>query len=382
MKEQLKRELNKTYLVLSSEGTEYEESYELEMILKNEPASILPLHVLRVDEVVELYYDVSAKQTLGDYAARTKLSCQMIHDLFEAIDQLLREVKNYMLDGDNIVLQLDHIYVKEGKYYFCYCPWESRDLMHSFRMMLEDILGNLDYHDTEAVELSYHLYQKACKGEFQISEILEDHQRKHQESALSESAREESFPVETDNMIMEESSFDAKRKPEEKKQRQRLLRSFLGLFMKKEDSKPPAEEMISEAENDSGKIYMPSYDTSTSTTVLTPTDHQTTLLQNMPMGSWRLRPLLAGFEEFCISGDTFVVGKQRNAVDGVIERESISRIHCRLMVRGERLFIADANSTNGTFVNGMGVQPGKEVEIFPGDRIMFADVGYECYNSL
>ena len=62
MKEILKRELNKTYLILSSEDTFYEESYEVQMITNNEPQRILPLHVLRVDGNLQLFYEVSSKQ--------------------------------------------------------------------------------------------------------------------------------------------------------------------------------------------------------------------------------------------------------------------------------------------------------------------------------
>ena len=69
-------------------------------------------------------------------------------------------------------------------------------------------------------------------------------------------------------------------------------------------------------------------------------------------------------------------------MDGYIGRETISRIHSRLSVRHGRLFLSDANSTNGTFVNELNIEPGKEVEIFAGDCILFADVGYECYNSI
>lgn len=41
-----------------------------------------------------------------------------------------------------------------------------------------------------------------------------------------------------------------------------------------------------------------------------------------------------------------------------------------------------SNSINGTFVNEIQIDLGEEIEIFEGDRILFADVGYECYNSL
>lgn len=380
MKEQLKREFNKTYLVLSSEETDYEEGYEVEMILKNEPSALLPLHVLRVDGTLELYYDVSSRQTLKDLASRARLTSKTIRELFEAIDRLLCQVKDYMLDADRIVLNLEHIYLKEGNFYFCYCPWEKQDILHSFREMLEEILGNLDYHDTAAVELAYHLYQRACKGDFHISEILGNHWKEEKEPTVLEPAWEEQFEADTGNLIQEEGIYDCGCTGKEKKRG--FVRKILDYFLKKEEPSNEWEEISSIPEEprerfpvQKGKIFR-------DTEELNTTDQETTLLQNMPVGSWRLRPLLSGFDEFCILGKNFVVGKQRSSVDGVICRDSVSRIHCHLTVREERLFLSDANSTNGTYVNGKLVEPGEEVEIFPGDRIVFADVEYECYNSL
>ena len=70
MKELLKRELNKTYLILNSEDENYEESYEIEMILRNSLSTLLPFHVFRMDGVLELNYDISAKQNLKSCAEK------------------------------------------------------------------------------------------------------------------------------------------------------------------------------------------------------------------------------------------------------------------------------------------------------------------------
>lgn len=378
MKEQLKREINKTYLILSSEDTGYRESYEIEMIVKNAPQAILPLHVLRIDGKIELYYDISSKQTLKDCAGRVKLSVDTVKSLFQAIDELIREMKDYLLDMGSILLDSGHIYTREGKFYFCYCPWERRDEMNSFRMLLEEILGDLDYHDTEAVELSYHLYQSACKGEFHISEILEEHKKE----PAKERMVQEDFPEYFQEEVVEDFCQDIKEKDAEKIKKPGILRRILEFFLKKEEPLLPAEEECFEHKELYEGFFMekPSY--MDGTKVLQREETNTVLLQNMPAGSWRLRPLAPGYGEFCITGDSFVVGKKRDCVDGYIGRDTISRIHSRLYVKQGRLFIADANSTNGTFVNGVSIEPGQDVEIFSGDRILFADVGYECYNSV
>lgn len=378
MKEQLKRELNKTYLILSSEDTDYRESYEIEMIVKNAPQAILPLHVLRIDGKIELYYDISSKQTLKDCAGRVKLSADTVRSLFQAIDELIREMKDYLLDMGSILLDSGHIYTREGKFYFCYCPWERQNEMNSFRMLLEEILGDLDYHDTEAVELSYHFYQSVCRGNFHIAEILNEHRKEPEKEKLPEDDLMEYFQEETVEDDYENTGAEKK----EKEKNPGILRRILEFFLKKEEPVVPADEEYFEHEELYEGFFMekPSY--MNGTKVLQREETNTVLLQNMPAGSWKLRPLVPGYGEFCITGDSFLVGKKRDCVDGYIGRDTISRIHSRLYVKQDRLFISDANSTNGTFVNGVSIEPGQDVEIFSGDRILFADVGYECYNSV
>ena len=386
MKEYLKRDLNKTYLILSSEEKRYEESYETEMIIKNEPKTLLSLHVLRIDGEVQLFYDISAKQTLKECAGRAKLSGETITKLFETLDLLITEMNDYLLDMESVFLDLEHIYTKEGKFYFCYCPWEKKEVLNSFRSLLEEILGNLDYRDTEGVELAYHLYQSACRGDFHISRILEEHCLKKEEP-------EERF--EYQETFLEEPGTDggvsAKQLKEEAdagnvKKNPGILGKILRFFLKKEkreyETEYEKELEHSYVRESRPEMYYGHLSEYGYTQVLDETENNTILLENMPVGRWILRPLLPGYEEFCITTENFLIGKKRDEVDGYIGRDTISRIHSRLYVQQNRLFIADANSTNGTFVNEVAVEPGTDVEIFTGDRILFADVGYECYNSL
>lgn len=376
MKEILKRELNKTYLILSSEETGYEESYELQMIERNAPETILALNVRRVDEELQLFYDVSSKQTLAICAEREKLTAHTIRKLFESIDRMLQEVRDYLLDTESVVLDLEHIYTKESTFFFCYCPWEKQDLLTALRNMLEEILGKIDYHDTEGVELTYHLYQSACRGSISIKEILEEHCKEEKKQ------EEDSFLWKEPNEDLEEEKYSAFAKEEKKQNDQGTKKGFFGrmmqLFLKKEvkdysweDSKNSLD-VVREERN-----YKPMLKEAQITS-----DANTVLMESMPTGNWKLCPIVQGHDIFEIKGDNFVIGKKREAVDGYIERDTISRIHSRLWVKNGRLYISDANSTNGTYVNGATIEPGQEVEIFPGDRILFADVGYECYNSL
>lgn len=74
----------------------------------------------------------------------------------------------------------------------------------------------------------------------------------------------------------------------------------------------------------------------------------------------------------------FTVGKMAGCVDCVLADDSVSRIHARFERVGDAIQLTDMNSTNGTYRNGLRMQPQETVEIEPGDEIRFGNLNY-CY---
>jgi hypothetical protein len=72
------------------------------------------------------------------------------------------------------------------------------------------------------------------------------------------------------------------------------------------------------------------------------------------------------------------VGKMAGCVDHVLSDDSVSRIHARFDRQDNHIFITDMNSTNGTYKNGLRMQPQETLEIEPGDEIRFGNLHY-CY---
>ena len=63
-----------------------------------------------------------------------------------------------------------------------------------------------------------------------------------------------------------------------------------------------------------------------------------------------------------ITKPEFIIGKSKTKADYAIENNSaISREHCIVIQRDGVNYIKDNNSTNHTYVNGVELQPGKEV---------------------
>ena len=74
----------------------------------------------------------------------------------------------------------------------------------------------------------------------------------------------------------------------------------------------------------------------------------------------------------------YTVGKMAGCVDCVLTDDSVSRIHARFEKVGDVIQLTDMNSTNGTYRNGLRMQPQETVEIEPGDEIRFGNLNY-CY---
>lgn len=74
----------------------------------------------------------------------------------------------------------------------------------------------------------------------------------------------------------------------------------------------------------------------------------------------------------------YTVGKMAGCVDCVLADDSVSRIHARFEKEKDAIRLTDMNSTNGTFKNGLRLQPQETVEIEPGDEIRFGNLNY-CY---
>ncbi len=78
---------------------------------------------------------------------------------------------------------------------------------------------------------------------------------------------------------------------------------------------------------------------------------------------------IKGGRPILIQRDVTLVGRQKDQCDVILDRSSISKLHCLIVRTDGLLFIRDLGSTNGTKVNGQRVVRGA---LLPGDELAFA----------
>lgn len=90
----------------------------------------------------------------------------------------------------------------------------------------------------------------------------------------------------------------------------------------------------------------------------------------------RLLALDPGLPDIELRYYPFVIGKQENLVDFVLERDVVSRLHMKIDLVDSEYTIEDLNSTNGTFVAGKMLEANETVTIREGDEVKIADCRY------
>lgn len=78
-----------------------------------------------------------------------------------------------------------------------------------------------------------------------------------------------------------------------------------------------------------------------------------------------------------IDNELFVIGRNKKNCDFIIEEPSISKEHSIIKKVGDEYFLVDNESSNGTFLNNMKIEPNKEYKLKNGDIISFAKQQFE-----
>ena len=79
-----------------------------------------------------------------------------------------------MLDPDCLLLGPEYVYVKDGKFGFCYLPVRQKSLYRSFHEMTEFFVRKLDYKDTEGIFLAYLLHRSTLQEDYDLRAIMEE----------------------------------------------------------------------------------------------------------------------------------------------------------------------------------------------------------------
>lgn len=85
---------------------------------------------------------------------------------------------------------------------------------------------------------------------------------------------------------------------------------------------------------------------------------------------------VGGGKAITLTKDVTLVGRKSRLCDLIVDRGSVSKLHCLIVKTDGLLYIRDLGSTNGTKVNGQRVTRGA---LLPGDELAFAGAKFRVH---
>lgn len=350
-----KRDLNSNYMILSEEGS-VREHYEIRMITENRIYGLLPCVCQRHETKVEYYYEITGRQSMGLLYERKKLDCKGLKALLRELERILEAAKEYLLNANHFLLTPDSIYIQSqsDRLYLCYYPEYEKEIRESFLELAEYLLGKLDKNDTEGIEFGYDLYQKALEPNFSLLEVIHEHAEREKKTAVP--IMEMSEVSIQDEMLEKTGSWKS--------------------FFKKKSKKPQLEDYVAEADQiGSGSALFLKEQKQQKVSYIP--DEGTSCLQKKKRECLFLKCRDSDYPDFEVLHENFLIGKKKDSVDGCLPAPTISRIHARITFNGTCYFLEDLNSTNGTWVDQMQLNPYELFMLKDGMRVAFAGVEYE-----
>lgn len=349
MKTSYKRELDHNWLVLERE--EYQENYQVGMLLKNKIPGFLECRLSRFDRGVFFYYEITSRQSLSLVLERKRLNLQELLKLLDGIWQAVRACSEYLLDVERLLLTPEYIYLDPDEWtvFFCFFPLEKQSPEKELLELAEYLLDRLDRQDSGAVTLGYEFYRIAGEENPSLGKLLESWQEGKEAGEQTE--EEQAEPCREDKM-----------RPSEAMEKKILYYDGRGQTVLEEDcirEREPKRCFDAASPEWTGEA-----------------EGGTSFLSKIREPGLFLRSESAAFPDLRITKDSFLIGKKKDAVDACLKARGISRIHGRISREDDCYYLTDLNSTNGTFLNGGRLEVNEKARLRPGDRVGFADVRY------
>lgn len=172
------RSMNHNYMILSKcsyfgKDDDGGMDYRTKMLLENHIPGLLPVTHRRINGECRYYYEINSLQSLDRLYDKSEIRYDDLRRLLSGCVSLFDRLEEYLLDGTQIIIKSDLIYIDVEKmepYFVCYPDYEG-DVRLSFMEFIDELLTRIDHTDERAVMLGYQVYRYTRNPNYVISEI-------------------------------------------------------------------------------------------------------------------------------------------------------------------------------------------------------------------
>lgn len=383
------RSMNANYERVLLEQPPQENRYQYCILSRGGIKGLLSSSLRYLNGSAYLYYDITSKQNITQLYGRRCITRGWLKDFIWSLGQIQKELGRFLLDEQNVIWHPEQIYqdLESNIFSFLYIPYYDGE--NGFRNLLEYFVEHIDYDDEVLVECVYKMYEQFerngavyLQGQiFEDVKMLEENKIEirteisavkasetkendiRQNGAKREDIKRDDIRTEamaSERLVVEQSMEekaaaegmrrrgirslwnDKKRKYREKTEN---YQQRMELLM---DGYAVAEETV--YDEDYGKtIYM----------------EETKDLKEIVHRLYTLDGRIV----IQLEKEVYTIGKKKNEADLVLEDFAVSRIHARISREQDNIYLEDLNSTNGTYKNGLRMQPYEKSKLEVGDEI-------------
>lgn len=425
-----------TRMILELDSKTELDLFALNMMNHNDMEYLAPVELVQYNDTNSLQFDITNKDTLANRLSiivKKKDAIQILNSILNALE----ETEDYMLSEDKLLKDLNYIFIdKENHCTFLYLPFVQESYgegLSLLREVVERMLPDFEEKDPYIFNILNAFSRGAVKKVADLKDILRkgnaDFETKEnpvpvqQSENLQQPVNQQNpvdvkppeqkkvlnrlpnipavpnlsfeIPGKSGSVSMEipaakpkkEKKTDkkenkkAEKKAEEKpeKSREAIKWPEVKIFSKKEakeagESVSPASAIPINIPNTQKNDMYESYEQ----TVMmqqpeTPEpDEEATMFLNTAGPMAFLERKKTG-ENIPIDRNKVVIGSGSHADCRITGNKAISREHASISIQDGTCFITDNNSSNGTWVNGICIAPGKAVEIYSETLIKLAN---------
>ncbi|GHU63138.1 hypothetical protein FACS189418_5840 [Clostridia bacterium] len=368
-----KRRANKNFMVLSVSEEISPFLYQIRMLEENPIKGLLKFTYQPKEQHAEYYYEISSKQPLKRIVEYKGFGQNELRNLLIGLSTLVKGLENYLLDGNGLLLEAEHIYLApaDTSMYFCYVPGIFTDFSESIRQLFQFFLNKMDYQNKEQVALMYRLYQETMKENYHIEDLLlcfgsqvkkeEQQEWKQEEKKENDEGQDNKKQAKIisysgwknwikEHIFEKKENFDQKEKID-------YLKTYA---LKEENTYQPYSQERSSTE-DVHTILM-----------------QSSLVQQTK--GIRLQSCMTHItSDILVEHFPFVIGQSQEGVDYTIPHPAISRFHICIDKDGDAYQVTDLNSTNGSKLNQQVLITNEKTVLREGDCLELAGLEFIVY---
>lgn len=351
-----------------------EKKYQYCILSRGGIKGLLSCSLRYLNGLAYLYYDITSKQNIMQLYDKHCITREWLKDFIWSLKQIQMELERFLLNEQNIVWYPEQIFqdLEQNIFSFLYIPYYEGE--ESFLKLLSFLVEHIDYEDEVLVECVYKMYEQYERnGEIYLqAQIFEDVKMldEDEEKALAdmqkageakeEAERREIKQKDTERREMEQDGKepgegDKNKKSfwslwgDRKRQTRQMRDDYRENMQEVMRGYAVAEETVYEEEEYGRTIYIEEK------------DEEIKVIHKIYTPEGRLLAQL--------DSATLTIGKKKGEVDICLEDMSVSRIHAKIIKEEEDIYLEDMNSTNGTYKNGLRLQPYEKRRLEEGDEI-------------